>query len=149
MIYYEWEVTEEDNVKEYLFSTVTYILEHFHKPDMDVELLIAYDDVIELLNKEYRKVDRTTDVLSFPNFESGLERISSGCLGSIAISYKRAKEQAEEYGHSFKREVCFLCTHGMLHLLGYDHMNPDDEKVMTETANAILSDLGIHRTNEE
>lgn len=146
MIYYEWNVRDEDEVKEDILHTINHILNRFNKPDMDVEVMITGDDVIHMLNKQYRDVDRTTDVLSFPNFEDGLEYIDSGCLGSIAISFPKAKEQAEEYGHSFKREICFLCTHGMLHLLGYDHIIPKEEKVMTALAKEILSELQINRT---
>lgn len=145
MIEYEWDCEFEDAFKDDICFVINHILKRFSKDPMDVEVLITDGETVKGLNREYRNIDKTTDVLSFPGFDSGLEDVCYGYLGSIAISYERAKEQAEEYGHSLKREMCFLCTHGMLHLLGYDHVAPEEEAVMKELAEHILSDLEIFR----
>lgn len=148
MIQYEWNAPMEDTVKEDIYRVIDYILERFKKPNMDVEVLVDCDDVIMMLNSSYRNVNSTTDVLSFPNYDGDIDDIDSGCLGSIAISYRKAQDQAKEYGHGFKREMCFLCTHGMLHLLGYDHMEPHEEHIMNALAEDILSKLQINRTDD-
>ena len=93
------------------------------KNDTEVSVTFADDASIRKLNAEYRNIDRPTDVLSFP-IEDGVDEFDDGgflMLGDIVISLERAAAQAEEFGHSFKREVAFLCAHSMLHLLGYDH----------------------------
>ena len=95
------------------------------------------------MNREYRGVDRPTDVITFAlqdemsELESMYEEIEQE-LGDIFISVDTAKRQAQEYGHSLRREVCFLFTHGLLHLLGYDHMTEEDEKVMFALQDTIL-----------
>ena len=104
------------------------------------------DEEIHVMNREYRGVDRPTDVITFAlqdemsDFESMNEEIEQE-LGDIFISVDTSKRQAEEYGHSLRREVCFLFTHGFLHLLGYDHMNEEDEKVMFALQDTILDGL--------
>ena len=87
-----------------------------------------------------------TDVLTFPAWEGdAILCPPDGYLGDIAICFERAKEQAEEYGHSLERELAFLSVHGALHLLGYDHMQPEDEKKMFSKQDEILNELGYHR----
>ena len=108
-------------------------------------VIFVGSEKIHELNKTYRNVDRATDVISFA-LEDGMpmptkERV----LGDIYICIPRAHEQAEEYGHSFKREICFLAVHGIFHLLGYDHMNPHDEKIMFAKQEEVLSEYGIVR----
>ncbi len=104
---------------------------------------------IHKINKKYRNIDRPTDVISFafldndPNREKLLHSKSMVALGDIYISVDKAKEQAEEYGHSLDRELQFLFTHGLLHLLGFDHMNEEDEKVMFELQDKILTKVGV------
>ena len=98
------------------------------------------------LNKNYRKIDRETDVITFAledNEEVNEEE--HRLLGDIYISVDKAKSQALEYGHSFKREICFLAVHGFLHLLGYDHMKKEDEEVMFKLQEEILDSYGITR----
>ena len=96
------------------------------------------------MNREYRNVDRPTDVISFAfldneeNKDEMLKHSGPVCLGDIYISVDKAKEQAEEYGHPLKRELSFLFVHGLLHLLGYDHMNKEDEEVMFKLQDEIL-----------
>ncbi len=102
------------------------------------------DEAMHEMNKNYRNIDRTTDVLSFAlndradNFDRAIT-----ILGDIFISIPKMKEQALEYGHSEKRELSFLVIHGLLHLLGYDHMEKEDEKVMFDLQKEVLFDAGI------
>lgn len=125
--------------------------------NLAVGLCYVNKDEIRELNKQFRQIDRPTDVLSFPfldisykgkklsSFDSEREPNGELYLGDIYICKEIAKSQAKEYEHSFKREVCFLALHGLLHLLGYDHIEKDDEKVMIKTANDILSECKIYR----
>lgn len=101
--------------------------------------IVAMDnEEIHQINKEFRNVDRPTDVLSF---EEHLEDY----LGDILISIERCHEQAIEYGHSFERELLFLITHGFLHLNGYDHMNDEEEKEMFDLQRKLLTNYGVTR----
>ena len=105
--------------------------------DLELSVIFVDDQRIHEINKEYRKIDRSTDVISFA--------LEDREIGDIFISIDHAKMQAEEYGHSFYREMCFLFTHGLLHLLGFDHMNEEDEKVMFSRQKEILNALNIER----
>ncbi|WP_053957563.1 rRNA maturation RNase YbeY [Inediibacterium massiliense] len=115
--------------------------------DKEVEVSVSFVDNEEIhkLNKEYREVDRPTDVLSFPQYENmkDIEKFSS--LGDIVISLERAKEQSEEYEHSFEREVLFLTVHSMFHLFGYDHDTEENTKKMRQKEEEVLSKMGILR----
>ena len=121
--------------------------------DFDCEFSLTYTDNegIRALNREYRNKDSATDVLSFPMFDPDTEEIEAldgqpAVLGDIVISLERAAEQAELYGHSFEREVAFLCVHSVLHLLGYDHLDEGPMKrQMREREEAIMSLLGLER----
>ncbi len=109
-------------------------------------VIIVDNNYIHQLNKEYRGVDRPTDVISFALEDNGSMETEFGrVLGDIYISIDKAREQAKEYGHSLKRELSFLSIHGFLHLLGYDHMNPEEEKEMFEIQELILNEYGIKR----
>ncbi len=117
----------------------------------DTEVSVTYTDNegIRRLNREYRSLDRETDVLSFPltDFEGTeeppIDEPTVG-LGDIVISLERAAAQAEEFGHSFEREVAFLTVHSMLHLLGYDHVNSDEEdEQMRRRQREILEKMGL------
>ena len=123
------------------------------KQKLGLSITLCDNNYIQELNKTYREKDMPTDVLSFA-IEDGenkelLEKIGKMSkvreIGDIIISYDKAETQAKEYGHSLNREICFLFTHGVLHLLGYDHMNDEDEKIMFDLQNKILSDLKINR----
>ena len=109
-----------------------------------VSVSFVDDEFIHQLNRDYRKIDRPTDVISFAFLDNEDDRESQlhgqgiVCLGDIYISVDRAKAQAEEYGHSLNRELSFLFVHGLLHLLGYDHMTPEEEKVMFALQDEIL-----------
>ena len=112
----------------------------------DVCVLITDAEEIQRLNASYRNIDRVTDVLTFPAWEGdAILCPPDGYLGDIAICFERAEAQAAEYGHSLERELAFLSVHGALHLLGYDHMQPDDEKKMFAKQDEILNELGYHR----
>ena len=113
--------------------------------DGDLTVLIDTPERIQTLNREFRKVDAVTDVLTFPAWEGEISLCADGYLGDIMICYERAKEQAETYGHSLVRELSFLTVHGVLHLLGYDHMTETEERVMREKQTAILDSIGVTR----
>lgn len=117
----------------------------FEGRDGDLTILIDTPERIRTLNRDFRHVDRVTDVLTFPAWEGEISLSADGYLGDIMICLERAKEQAEEYGHSLKRELSFLAVHGVLHLLGYDHMTEADERVMREKQKAILESIGVTR----
>ena len=118
------------------------------KEKYELSVSIIDDETIHTYNKHYRGIDRPTDVLSFA-FQDDEDMILDSKLptelGDILISYETMLRQADEYGHSIEREMCFLFTHGLLHLLGYDHMEKDDEKEMFALQNEILEGLGILR----
>ena len=117
--------------------------------DAEVSVTLVDNERIRELNNEFREIDRETDVLSFPlGDENGFETnpdTDAILLGDIVISLEKAQSQAEEYGHSFLREVAFLLTHSLFHLLGYDHMTPDEEKEMFAKQEKVLEKLGITR----
>lgn len=114
-------------------------------------------DEIQVLNKEHRNVDKVTDVLSFPmldidykktklkDFESERDPNGELYIGDIVICKDKAKEQAKEFGHSYKREMAFLALHGFLHVLGYDHIEKADEEVMMNLAENVLLNMNIKR----
>ena len=118
---------------------------HLHlKCDPVLSVSFVDDKFIHIMNKEYRNVDRPTDVISFAflDNEKNRDELLHGkglvSLGDIYISIDRAKAQAEEYHHPLERELSFLFVHGLLHLLGYDHMNKEDEEVMFKLQDEIL-----------
>lgn len=109
-------------------------------------IIIVDEQKIQELNKNYRNIDRVTDVISFAlEDDDTFINTDFRVLGDIYICLKRAKDQALEYGHSFLREICFLSIHGLLHLLGYDHMTPSEEEVMFNLQEMILNEYGIKR----
>ena len=129
-------------------------IKKLHSKDFEVSIRYAPEDEIKEINNQYRGVDRATDVLSFPMYdlnspddvqEMVQEKSARILLGDIVICKSVAKKQAKEFGHSFKREVCFLALHGFLHLLGYDHIEKADEEIMQAVANEILEKNKIYR----
>ena len=126
--------------------------------DLAAEVILVDEEEIQRLNRETRQVDAVTDVLSFPAldgikgkklqkkaFPADIDEEGNLFLGSIAICTKRAKEQAEEYRHGYERELNYLLTHGLFHLLGYDHMNDVDKAEMREREERVMSKLGLSR----
>ena len=109
-------------------------------------MLLTDDEGIRALNRAYRGQDRPTDVLSFSQWEGDPMPGADDLLGDIVVSIERATDQAERYGHTVAREVGFLAVHGLLHLLGYDHEEPDQEAAMMATAEGILSRVGLSRS---
>lgn len=121
---------------------------HYEGYDDNYEVSLSFVDNEEIheLNKEFRGVDRATDVLSFPLLTDEFDvEIEEESLGDIVISLERALEQSEEYNHSFEREVCFLVCHSMFHLLGYDHDTEENTKDMRKREEDILNKLNITR----
>ncbi len=129
--------------------TAVLVHENFEGP-AEVSVTFVDDDRIHQLNKEFRNIDRATDVLSFPLGEDGVYDINNDTgaklLGDIVISIPHALDQADRYGHTLQREIGFLTVHSMLHLLGYDHVNGGMESVrMREKEETVLTKLGLKR----
>ena len=109
-------------------------------------VIIVDNNKIKEINRDYRNIDRETDVISFAlEDDKSFNTTDVRMLGDIYISIDRVRSQAEEYGHSFKRELYFLAIHGLLHLLGYDHMKKEDEEVMFAKQEEVLNRYGITR----
>ena len=117
-----------------------------------VSILYTTPNEIQEYNKEYRNIDRATDVLSFPMFEKDEvqklkqeKSVATDVLGDIIINLSQVKMQADEYGHSFERELAYMLVHGFYHLMGYDHIKEEDKKEMREKEEARLNELNINR----
>ena len=146
----------EEN-KEYIEIINKVIKECFSNEGLDklklyISITLTNPEEIQKINKKYRNIDKPTDVLSFPMFQNEEieDLISSNyeiedVLGDIIISIPKVKEQANEYGHSFERELAYMVVHGFYHLMGYDHMNDDDKKEMRKKEDEILNKLHITR----
>ena len=119
--------------------------------DVNLSMVVTDDERIRVVNREQREIDKATDVLSFPGYEKDeWEELKVNpeelvYIGDIVISKEHAVAQAEEYGHSFEREFCYLLAHGMLHLMGYDHMVEEDKMVMREKEEEIMRRLNLER----
>lgn len=130
----------------YILPTLKSGLSYLKVENVIFSIIFVDDDAIHEMNRDYRGVDRITDVISFA-FEDNAQIVYNDCrlLGEIYICIPQMKRQAKEYGHSEKRELAFLSVHGMLHLLGYDHMNEKDEKEMFALQELILDGANIKR----
>ena len=141
-------LTVEENLLEEILRAADVIGELYDVEQSELSVTLTDDGHIHALNKQYRGIDRATDVLSFAFRESDEPEVIGAdfdILGDVIISLERATAQAEEFGHSFLREVIFLEVHGLLHLLGYDHIE-DDERLEMETEQKFIMDkLGILR----
>lgn len=136
------DIDEKKSITEAVEKAVLAALTHENALDRFVSVELTNDSVIHEYNREYRSVDRPTDVLSFPADEGGeLLSIPDGFLGDIMISVPRAEEQGKELRHSTEREIIFLTVHGLLHLLGYDHMTEEDESIMLPVQRSIVSEI--------
>ncbi len=159
-IEFETDFDKEQTAKD----VVEHILDKENCPwDVEVDILITDSEEVKEYNREYRDIDKTTDVLSFPNIDweapadyENVDEEEFNCssfnpetglpiLGEICLNKDRIISQAGEYGHSVKREFAFLIAHSMLHLCGYDHMEEDEAKVMEKKQSDVLNTLGITR----
>lgn len=157
----ETEVVFDFAYKELAERVVEFTIDHEKFPfEAEVNLTLTDNEGIHEINKEYREIDRPTDVLSFPlisyetagdfsNVEDEDDNFNpdtgEAMLGDIIISVPKVKEQAKEYGHSEEREYAFLIVHSMLHLFGYDHMTPEEASFMEDRQKEILNELHIFR----
>ncbi|MGF6375413.1 putative rRNA maturation factor [Clostridiales Family XIII bacterium PM5-7] len=125
-------------------------LEGIEQERTEISISFVSNEEIKDLNREYRGKDQVTDVLSFPQFDdlTLLPKVGEICLGDVVICQEKAMEQAEELGHSFQREIIYLFTHSVLHLLGYDHMNDEDKQEMRQREEEVMEFLGIPRGME-
>ena len=127
--------------------------ENLTKSKMIITITLTTPENIQKINKEYRNIDRATDVLSFPMFEKeeltkkikNQEFMHEDVLGDIIISIEKVEEQAKEYGHSFERELSYMVVHGFYHLMGYDHMTEEEKTEMRKKEDVILNALNITR----
>lgn len=143
-------------IEEEIFNKLDAVCEECLKAEgksLNYEISISFvdDNEIRKLNKEYRGIDRHTDVLSFPIIENEIifDEAAEELLGDIVISAETALRQSEEYEHSFEREIVYLVVHSMFHLLGYDHLNEKEKKVMREKEKEVIKLLGIYRFDNE
>lgn len=142
------ETNEDIKELEEIKKVVDFALKYQNIENAMFNIIIVDEEKIKEINKNYRGKDSVTDVISFALEDDKTFTISDlRILGDIYICLKRAKEQSIEYGHSFLRELSFLTIHGLLHLLGYDHMEEKDEKIMFELQERILNEYGIKREN--
>lgn len=138
----------EDNYIENYIKKVLELEEVESDRPLYLSLLLTNNQNIQVINRDFRDKDAPTDVISFAYHET--EDFNIGpydTLGDIIISLERVEEQAAEYNHSFKREFYYVLTHGILHILGYDHIEEEDKKIMREREEAILSTFGYTRDN--
>lgn len=148
-IYLEEGQALEESLLEKMYAAATFL---FEKEGIDAEraevsLTLVEPEEIREINAEYRNVDSVTDVLSFPQYEGVEDMPEDGelILGDVVICVERAKEQAEEFGHSYEREFVYLFVHSLLHLLGYDHMEEDEKAVMREKEEMVMSHIDLER----
>ena len=153
-LYYK-DVEENRNYEELIETVVDmcFKTEKLEKLNLYISITLTVPSEIRKINKEYRNIDKETDVLSFPMFEKEeLDEIISNqnneipeTIGDIIISVERVEEQAKEYGHSFERELAYMVVHGFYHLMGYDHIQEEDKKVMRAKEENVLNLLKINR----
>ena len=143
---YNIEDNELYNDYEYLYDVLDHTLKNQNVDNAIFSVIFVEDEEIHTMNRDYRGVDRVTDVISFA-FEDNNDLVYNEIrmLGDIYICIPQMKRQAQSYSHSEKRELSFLAVHGLLHLLGYDHMNEEDEKVMFALQELILNEQNITR----
>ena len=133
-----------DEIKNLIEKSIAAVLkvENLHE-NVEVSVSFVGDEEIRDLNRDYRGVDKSTDVLSFPMDDEFI--IVSRILGDVIINTRRVMEQAEELGHSNERELSYLTVHSILHLLGYDHMEDEDKREMREREKLAMKELSIYR----
>lgn len=132
-------LTDEENIElESLNKVLNRGIKKENLKDILFNVIIVDNEYIHKLNKEYRNIDRPTDVITFALEDEPDIITTPRLLGDIYISIEKAKEQANTYNHSFKREICFLATHGFYHLLGFDHQTEEEEKIMFTRQEEVL-----------
>mgnify|MGYP003299993688 CR=1 FL=1 len=148
------DIEENNTYLEFVNRVITkcFEVENLIKSKLYISVTLTTPKQIRSINKEYRQIDKETDVLSFPMFEKeeiinfqNVEKNFEEVLGDIIISVERVKEQAEEYGHSFERELAYMLVHGFYHLMGEDHIVEEDKLVMRAKEEHVLSLLDITR----
>lgn len=148
-IYLEEEQVLEDNLLEKMEQVSDILLksEDIDSDRAEISLTLVTPSQIKDLNRDYREVDKITDVLSFPQFDDMNDLPEQGelCLGDVVICIDKVKEQAEEYGHSYERELLYLFVHSLLHLVGYDHMEEEQKKDMRKREEEIMSQMDLRR----
>ena len=148
------DIQENDQYNEIITKVINECFknENMEKLKLYISITLTTPSKIKSLNSRYRHIDKETDVLSFPMFEKEeIEQMISqqydvdDVLGDIIISIDQVKKQAVEYGHSFERELAYMCVHGFFHLIGYDHIQDEDKIVMRKKEDEILNKLKITR----
>ena len=132
-----------------IYELLAFALKREKLENVEFNIIFVDSDTIHEIKWNYRHVDRVTDVISFALEDNETITLDHRVLGDIYICVERAEEQAKEYGHSFLRELAFLSIHGLLHLLGYDHMEKEEEKIMFSKQEDILNEFGIRRGSEQ
>lgn len=148
-IYFEEEQQVSPEILAIMEKAAAYCLklEHIDEARSEISVTFVSGEEIRALNRDYRDTDKVTDVLSFPQFDdlNDIPDFGEICLGDVVVCKERAMEQAEEFGHSFEREIIYLFTHSILHLLGYDHMEPGEKAEMRTKEEEVMTHLGIGR----
>ena len=145
------DIKEDEKIKKLIEKVASkcFEIENLENKNLYLSVILTTPENIRVTNKTYRNIDKETDVLSFPMFEKDEIQALKGeypeALGDIMISIARVKEQAEEYGHSFERELSYMVVHGFYHLMGYDHIEEEDKKEMRKKEENVLSILDIRR----
>lgn len=148
-IFFEEGQVVTDEILSTMEAAAKYCLELEGIDEERTEISVTFVEAQEIreLNRDYRDTDKVTDVLSFPQFDdlNDIPEFGEICLGDVVICKDRAEEQAEEFGHSFEREIIYLFTHSILHLLGYDHMEEEEKREMRQREEEVMTHLGITR----
>ncbi len=149
------DIEQKEEYEEVIKKVLKYCYkeENIESSNMEITITLTTPENIRKINREYRNIDKATDVLSFPMFEKDEldKKIKEkdfeheDILGDIIISIEKVEEQAKEYGHSFERELSYMVVHGFYHLMGYDHIKEEDKKIMRPKEEKILNDLKIVR----
>lgn len=155
LIELEYREIEENKEYEEIIKRVVrtcYEEEKMENANLTISIILTTPKIIKEINSEFRNIEKETDVLSFPMFEKEeLDNLIANnnnipeVLGDIVISVEKVKEQAEEYGHSFERELAYMLVHGFYHLMGYDHIEEEDKVIMRPKEEKILEKLDIKR----
>ncbi len=139
----------KDDNYEFIHKVITkcFEVESLEETELYVSIILTTPEVIKEMNNQYRKINQETDVLSFPMFEKEEIRSVTGqeALGDIVISIPKVIEQAQEYGHSFERELAYMLVHGFYHLMGEDHIKEEEKMIMREKEENVLNQLQIIR----